>query len=190
MLKDLIKKNRSYRRFFENEKITREQLMEMVDGARLSPSGKNIQSLRYILSNTPERNNIIFPCLSWAGYLKEWPGPLDGERPSAYIIMINDKHISAGYFWDHGIATQSILLTAVEQGFGGCIIGSVNKEKLRLSLNIPEQYEIIQVIALGKPKEVVVIEALKEDGDVRYWRDADQIHHVPKRKLEDLIVDI
>ncbi len=190
MLKDLIQKNRSYRRFYENEPISEAQLKAMVDNARLSATGRNIQSLKYILSNTAELNDKIFPLLAWAGYLKEWNGPEAGERPSAYIIMVNDKSITESYFWDHGIAVQSILLTAVEQGFGGCIIASVNKEKLRTALNIPQQYEIIQVIALGKPKEIVVIDEMPENGDVKYWRDENAVHHVPKRKLDDIIIKL
>lgn len=190
MLKELIRKNRSYRRFYENEPISEIQLLEMVDNARLSASGRNIQSLRYILSNTPEKNEKIFPLLAWAGYLKEWDGPEAGERPSAYIIMVNDKNVTETYFWDHGIAVQSILLTAAEMGFGGCIIASVHKEKLRAALNLPEQYDIIQVIALGKPKEKVVIEEMPANGDVKYWRDENAVHHVPKRKLEDIILNL
>jgi len=188
MLKDLILNNRSYRRFFENEIITTEQLKQMIDNARLSPSGRNIQSLKYILSSDPAMNEQIFDCLAWAGYLKDWSGPEKGERPSAYIIMVNDKNISEGYLWDHGIAVQSILLTATEQGFGGCIIASVNKEKLRSVLEIHQQFEIIQAIALGKPKETVVIEELPSNGDVKYWRDENAVHHVPKRRLEDIIL--
>jgi nitroreductase len=162
--------------------------MQMIENARLSPSGRNIQSLKYILSNTKEMNEKIFPCLAWAGYLKDWPGPDEGERPSAYIVMLNDSLLSTNYFWDHGIAVQSILLTAVENGLGGCIISSVHKEKIRTALNIPEQYEIIQVVALGKPKETVVIDSLAPDGDIKYWRDENNVHHVPKRNLDDLIL--
>lgn len=190
MIKDLILKNRSYRRFYENEPISEAQLKAMVDNARLSASGRNIQSLKYILSYTPELNEKIFPLLAWAGYLKEWNGPEAGERPSAYIIMVNDKNITESYFWDHGIAVQSILLTAVEQGFGGCIIASVNKEKLRTALDIPQQYDIIQVVALGKPKEIVMLDEMPENGDVKYWRDEKSVHHVPKRKLEDIIIKL
>src|SRR5512133_387027 len=189
-LHDLILKNRSYRRFDNHFTVSGEVLLELVDLARLSPSGRNMQSLKYVLSFTPERNELIFPCLAWAGYLKEWPGPEEKERPSAYLVMLNDTQISSNYYWDHGIAVQSILLGAVEKGLGGCIIATVKKDKLREALNIPEGLEIIQVIALGKPVEKVVIEPLGEKGDVKYWRDEQQVHHVPKRSLEDLVLDL
>lgn len=189
MINELILKNRSYRRFYEEVTISSEQLKAMVNNARLSPSGRNAQSFKYILSNTKEMNTRIFRYLAWAGYLKDWDGPEEGERPSAYIIMLNDTGLSNNYFWDHGIAVQSILLTAVEQGFGGCIIASVQKEKLRHELSIPEQYEIIQVVALGKPKEEVVIEPVPESGDIKYWRDAQGVHHVPKRDLTSILLN-
>lgn len=188
MLKDLILKNRSYRRFYQSETVSEDQLKEMIDNARLSPCGRNIQSLKYILSTTSETTEKIFPSLAWAAYLKDWKGPEEGERPSAYIIMVNDREITENYFWDHGIAVQSILLTATEMGLGGCIIASVQKEKLRNELRIPEQYDIIQVIALGKPKETVVLDEVPVSGDIKYWRDTNAVHHVPKRKLEEILV--
>jgi len=190
MLKDLILRNRSYRRFYEEVQIPVEKLKEFIDMARLSASARNAQSLKYILSNDPSMNSRIFPTLAWAGYLKDWPGPSEGERPSAYIIMLNDTSISTNYYCDDGIAAQSILLCATENGFGGCIIASVNREKLSKELNIPDTYKIIQVITLGKPKEKVVIEKMGPDGDIRYWRDAEQVHHVPKRALEEIILRI
>lgn len=189
MLRKLIEKNRTYRRFYEDVKVDRKTLEELVDLARLSPSGGNLQSLKYILSYEAERNNLVFPHLKWAGYLKDWGGPEAGERPAAYIIMLGDKEISPNHFWDHGIASQSILLGAVEQGLGGCQFGSIDREGLRKSLNIPEQYEIVMVIALGKPKEEVALEDIKDPKDVKYWRDENKVHHVPKRKLVDLILD-
>jgi nitroreductase len=189
-LHDLVLRNRSYRRFDNSFQIQHETLLELVDLARLSASGRNIQSLRYLLSCTAERNENIFACLAWAGYLKEWPGPDPLERPSAYLVMLNDTELSTNYYWDHGIAAQSILLGAVEKGLGGCIIASVKKEQLRQVLSIPEKFEIIQVIALGKPVEKVVIEPVGANGDIKYWRDARQVHHVPKRSLKDIIVDL
>jgi nitroreductase len=188
MLKDLIQKNRSYRRFYEDVPIPIKKLKEFIDMARLSASARNAQSLKYIISNDPATNNKIFPTLAWAGYLKDWPGPVEGERPSAYIIMMNDNSISLNYFCDDGIAAQSILLCAVENGFGGCIIASVTRDELARLLNIDERYKIIQVIAFGKSKEKVIIEEIGPDGDIKYWRDEQEVHHVPKRALEDIIL--
>lgn len=190
MIRELIEKNRSYRRFFEDVKIEDGTLEELIDLARLSSSGANLQSLKYILSNTEEKNKLIFSHLRWAGYLKDWNGPEEGERPTGYVVMVLDKEIATNYFWDHGIACQSILLGAVEKGLGGCMFGSVDREGLKKDLNIPDRYEILLVIALGKPKEEVVLEEMKDSKDVKYWRDENQVHHVPKRKLEEIILDL
>lgn len=190
MLRELIVKNRSYRRFYEDIKIENGTLEELIDLARLSSSGANLQPLKYILSNAEDKNNLIFPYLRWAGYLKEWNGPEKGERPTGYIVMLLDKEISANCMWDHGIACQSILLGAVEKGLGGCMFGSVDREGLRKALSITERYEILLVIALGKPKEEVVLEDMKDPKDVKYWRDEKQVHHVPKRKLDELILNL
>jgi nitroreductase len=190
MLKDLILRNRSYRRFYEEVPVPVEKLKEFINMARLSASARNAQSLKYIVSNDPSMNARIFPTLAWAGYLKDWSGPAEGERPSAYIIMLNDTSISTDYYCDDGIAAQSILLCATENGFGGCIIASVKREVLARELNISDTYRIIQVIALGKPKEKVVIEDVGKDGDIRYWRDERQVHHVPKRSLEEIVLRI
>ncbi|MGE5604944.1 MAG: nitroreductase family protein [Bacteroidota bacterium] len=187
MLKDLVKRNRSYRRFYQEVSVSMEILRELVDLARLSPSAANRQPIKYFLSNTSETNSKIFSCLAWAGYLLEWPGPEEGERPAAYLIMLGDSRLTNNYFCDHGIAAQSILLGAVEKGLGGCIIGTVNRDKLRESLDIPSYFEILQVLAIGKPKETVVIDPLT-DGDIKYWRDPNDVHHVPKRALDDLII--
>jgi nitroreductase len=189
MIRDLILKNRSYRRFDEKENISVEILKELLDLARLSPSARNAQSLKYFLSFDTETNEKIFPYLSWAGYLTDWKGPEEGEHPSAYIIVMNDTTISANYLCDDGIATQSILLGAVEKGLGGCIVASVNRHSLQSELQLPEQFNIIHVIALGKPIEEVQLEEMR-DNDCKYWRDKDKVHHVPKRKLEDLIIHI
>lgn len=186
MIKELLKKNRSYRRFDESIRISREELYEMADAARLSASARNSQPLKYYISSDPTLNQKIFPTLAWAGYLKDWPGPDEGERPSAYIIQLHDKNIAGSYFCDDGIAAQSILLTAVEMGYGGCIIGSVKKEKLSEILSLPSNLSIIQVLALGKPAEKVVIDEIRNN-DIKYWRDEMDVHHVPKRSLKEII---
>ncbi|MGC9343624.1 MAG: nitroreductase family protein [Bacteroidales bacterium] len=186
MLKELILKNRSYRRFEEDHEVNREDLFDMIDSARLSASARNSQPIKYAISIERELNALIFPNLAWAGYLKDWPGPEPGERPSAYIIQLHDTRIEGNYLCDDGIAAQSILLTAVEKGLGGCIIASVKKESLSKVLGLPDYLKIIQVIALGKPAEKVVIEDVK-DNDIKYWRDENGVHHVPKRSVEELV---
>lgn len=189
MLKELVKKNRSYRRFFEDVTLPRPELEELIELARLSPSSSNRQPLKYFISNTPDLNEKIFDTLAWAGYLKDWNGPEAGERPSAYIVILQDKRITAKAGCDYGIAAQSIMLGAAEKGWGGCMIGAVKREALSATLALPESLKILLVLALGKPKEKVVIESLNQAGDIRYWRDRDAVHHVPKRSLTELIVD-
>jgi nitroreductase len=188
MIKDLVFKNRTYRRFDQGFAVGMDTLRDLVDLARLSGSAGNKQPLKYILSCDPAKNATIFEHLAWAGYLKEWPGPVEGERPSAYIVMLGDKEISPSFDFDNGISAQTILLGAVEKGLGGCMIASIQRPKLRVTLNIPERYEILLVIALGRPVETVIIEAVKSDGDVKYWRDGEGRHYVPKRALDDIVL--
>lgn len=190
MLHDLVLENRSYRRFQEDFEIDSSLLRGLVDLARLSASGSNAQPLKFMLSNDRNRNAKIFSTLSWAGYLKDWPGPDEGERPSAYIVILLDTTIRKDAGCDHGIAAQSILLGAVEKGLGGCMLGSIRKQELSEALRLPTHLEILLVIALGKPAESVRVETVGPDGDIKYWRGDDGVHHVPKRSLNELIVDL
>lgn len=187
-IKDLIIKNRSFRRFHEDERIGEDTLRELIDLARLSSSGANLQPLNYMISSDADLNARIFPTLAWAGYLKDWAGPEEGERPAAYIIVLLDTGISRNAGCDHGIACQNITLGAAERGIGACLIGSVDRMQLSGVLSLPHKYEILLVIALGKPKEQVVLETVGPDGSIRYWRDEDGTHHVPKRPLDEIII--
>lgn len=190
MIKDLVLKNRSYRRFYQDQPVVLETLREMIELARLTSSGSNLQPLRYVLSNQEEKNERIFQTLKWAGYLSDWNGPEEGEKPTAYIVMLHDQRVSKNYFWDHGLAAQSILLGLTEQGLGGCQFSNIDRPALAAALKLPEYFEIVMVIAIGKPKEIIVLDELDESGSVKYWRDEQSVHHVPKRKLEDLILDL
>lgn len=187
-VKELVLKCRSFRRFHEEKAIEPETMHELIDLARVSASGANIQPLKYIVSCTPEKNALIFPHLVWAGYLTDWDGPEKGERPSAHVIILGDTEISKSFGVDYGIAAQNILLGATEKGLGGCMIGSIHRKELREALDIPERYEILLAIALGWPKEKVVLEQVKPDGDIKYYRDSDGVHHVPKRALDDILI--
>ena len=189
MIEDLIRQNRSCRRFYQDQAVSRETLLRLVDLARVSASAANLQPLKYALSFEPGKNAAIFATLAWAGYLKDWPGPGEGERPGAYIVMLGDRDIAANFGCDHGIAAQSILLGARARGLAGCMIGSIKRDQLRRVLALPDRYDILLVIALGAPKEQVVLTEVGPDGDIKYWRDENGVHHVPKRRLKDIVVD-
>jgi len=186
MLYDLIRKTRSFRRFQEEEFVHIDVLRSLVDMARLGGSARNVQPLKYILINDPEINAKIFPHLGWAGYLKDWPGPEEGERPAAYIVCLLDTHLSPEADCDLGIATQNILLGATEKGLGGCRIASFSS-RLKDLLSIDDHLKVLLVVALGKTVEKVSLEERQSDADIKYWRDADQVHHVPKRTLQEVI---
>ncbi len=190
MIAALIQKNRSCRRFHQDKPVDVETLRELVNLARLSASAANRQPLKFILSADPETNKTIFTCLTWAAYLKEWPGPAEGERPAAYIVILGDTEITTDFWSDDGIAGWSILLGAREKGLAGCFIGAVNKEQLRRNLSIDLKYKIMLVIALGAPAETAVIDDAGPDGSIRYWRDENGVHHVPKRSLNDIILKV
>ncbi len=169
-------------------RVSRETLVELIDLARHSASAMNRQPLKYLISCDPQTNARIFSTLKFAAALKNWPGPAEGERPSAYIVVLGDTKIASGFGCDHGIASQNIMLGARDRGLGGCIIASINHSMLRKLLDIPVQYEILLVLALGKPAETVVIEPMPSDGNVNYWRDEQSVHHVPKRSLDEIIL--
>lgn len=189
MFKDLVQKNRSYRRFDESVSISEEQLISLVDLARHCPSARNAQPLRYITISSREECNKLFPHLKWAGYLKDWDGPLEGERPSAYIVILNDTTISNNPSIDLGICAQTILLGATELGFGGCMFGAIDRPAITELLKIDEKYTIPLVIALGKPVEKVVLTEIGSDGDIKYYRDKNGVHYVPKRKLTETLLE-
>ena len=187
-IEDLVLKNRSYRRFHQDRPVGREVLVELVSLARLTPSSGNRQPLRYLLSADPETNSLIYSTLGWAVYLKDWPGPEEGERPGAYIVILGDTEVVREQTVDPGIVMQTMLLAAVEKGLGGCMFGSIRREELARKLELDSRYRIANVLALGYPKEEVVLEDCEENGDIRYYRDGEGRHHVPKLPLETLIL--
>jgi len=170
-------------------KITVEQIKRWIELARFSASGRNMQPLKYVICTNPKLNAKIFPNLGWAGYLRDWKGPAESERPVAYIAVCKDKNLAENYYCDDGIAMQSILLGAAEDGFGGCMIGSVIKSKVSKILELPANLELLWIIALGKPAEECVLEdAVK--GDIKYYRDDADVHHVPKRPMNEIVTGV
>jgi len=182
MLRDLIINNRSRRRFYQDP-VNRETLRELIDLARLSASGGNRQALKFAISCDPETNSRIFPLIGLAG------NPTAAEAPTAYIAILGDTSISAGFGCDHGIAAQSIMLGATEKGLGGCMVGMVDRHRLRDVLGIAPHLEVLLLLVLGRPKDRVVIDPIGPDGNTQGTWDEEDVRHVPKRPLDDIIVN-
>ena len=178
MIENLIKNNRSYRIFDESYKISIDMLKEMLNVARFTSSGRNMQTIRFLPITKASQLNIIYENIKWAGYLKDWNGPVEGQRPTAFILFLSDEKIKKSPTFD------------IEEGLGGCMIGAFNRKNISQDLNLPQNYNIELILALGKPNQNVVIEDIKEGDDIKYWKDEDNTHHVPKIVLDDLIVEI
>ena len=185
---ELLIKNRSHRRFHEDEHVSEQTLVELVELTRYCPSGANRQPLRYLIAHTPEHCAEIFPHLGWAKWLPDWDGPEPGDRPAGYITILGDRTISGHFDHDAAIAAFAILLGATERGLGGCMIGWIHRDELAQTLDLPENLQILMVIALGRPKDEVVLEESLHPSDIAYWCDAEGRHHVPKRPLDELIL--
>ena len=191
MIKDLVRKNRSYRGYDESRKISEEELRNLVDTARLAGSAANLQPLKYRLVYTDEEVAKLNAITRWGKMLKDIELPHKGMFPTAYIVICVDTQISKApenANTDIGIAAQSMLLAAVEQELGGCMIGNYEKAQASEALALPERYVPQLIVAIGKPAETVVLTDPAEDGSVKYYRDANDVHYVPKRKLEDIIL--
>ena len=188
MLKDLVKQNRSYRGFDENVKISREMLLELIDFARICPSAMNAQPLKYYLAPSGQDVAKIQPLTIWARKLASLNLPREGHRPTAFIVICADKNIKnpSTVGIDVGIAAQTIMLAAVEKGLGGCMIESFDHTGVAQALSLPENLAPVLVLALGKPDETVVL--TDAQGDISYYRDEKDVHYVPKRKREDIVL--
>lgn len=190
VIADLLTSNRSYRRFDEQHQISREVLASLISLASLCPSAANLQSLRYCLVHEAADRERIFPHIKWAAYLQDWDGPAPGQRPTAYIVVLNPLPETRWQLFDAGIIAQSILLGAVEKGLGGCMLAGMNKQAIHQILQLPDDLDVLLVIALGKPAERVQLEPASDPNNIRYFRSSDGVHHVPKLQVEQLLLAI
>jgi len=181
---DKIRSRRTIRKYLQKA-VPEEVLLRCVDAARLSPSGANMQPLKYVIVNDQKLLTKVFSTLSWAGYLPDYQ-PTAEEMPRAYIIILLDEKISRTPNHDAGIAAMSISMVAYDEGLGSCILGAVDRAKLREIVKVPESLAIALVVALGYPAENPVVETVK-DGDIKYWLDEIGVLHVPKRDLKDVV---
>ncbi|HIV03091.1 MAG TPA: nitroreductase family protein [Candidatus Aphodoplasma excrementigallinarum] len=191
MLKDLVIKNRSYRGYDPSRKVTREELAGFVDCARLSPSSVNAQPLKYYLASSEEDTAKLQPLTKWAAALPDITLPHPGKCPPAFIVICQDTAISDAptrFLRDVGIAAQTILLAATEAGLGGCMIGNFNARAVSEALQLNDTLRPMLLVAIGKPDETVVLTEAAAGGSVQYYRDENDVHYVPKRRLEDILL--
>ncbi len=188
MLKDIVVKNRSYRKFNPKRIISHNELLEMVDLARHSASSKNKQPLKYLLVTEKTETDFVFKQLSWAWYLKDWKGPSENERPPAYILVFLDTEINDNAFIDVGIASQTILLAAVEKELGGCIIRTINRHEMKKHFEYSNTLALVQVIAIGEPHQNAEVVEVNKSGSIEYFEDEGGIHFVPKRPLSEIVL--
>lgn len=187
-LKDLLLKNRSYRRFQGGVEIERNKLEKIVELVRLCASGRNAQPLKYLIVNKKEDCDKLFPNLKWAGYYKDWDGPSQSQLPSAYIIQCLDNDIAKNPMADDGLQLEAITLGATSLGFGCCIIKSFNVKEVSSIFDLAPNILPLHVVAIGVPAEVVELVEIK-NGDFKYYRDDKDHQCVPKRSLQELLIN-
>lgn len=192
MLKELVAQNRSYRGFSQTERMTRAQLLSLVELARLCPASVNMQPLKYYIAETPEACALIQPLTGWARRLAAvMKLPREGHCPTSFIVICQDDRVAPNherFLKDVGIVAQTMLLGAVELGFGGIMIGNFQPDAVAKALALPEHFYPQLIVAFGKPDEAVVLtEAVA--GDVAYTRDEQHVTYVPKRPLDEVVIN-
>lgn len=192
---ELVYKTRTYRRFDESQRLSKDFLLELVDLARMVPNSKNKQVLRYRVVTEPSECEAVFEQLAWAAQLPDWKGPEVGERPTGYIVIVAakdtpDEKLYSGVSYDVGIASQTMMLAAraATPSVGCCMLRNVRPAIMDVLGLSTDEYEFREVLAFGLPGEEVVVESVGADGNYDYWHGEGKTHHVPKRALEDILV--
>ena len=193
VIREIVRLNRSRREYTPGVKIPHEKLLEWIDNARLTPSTVNIQPLKYIIVEKDDEVDFIRSHVHFAGKLPNYSGPDKDHSPSAYIIIVTDKYLAKTiepFDKDVGIAAQTILLSATEAGYGGCMIGAFDLKPVCDHYNLGDDLVPRLIVSLGKPDDDY-IEIVTEDvsglEDTSYYR-IGNVHHVPKRTLDDIII--
>lgn len=188
ILRHLLMRNRSTRRFRQSERLERAELINLIELTRYVSSGRNLQPLKYVPVTSEEECDSIFPLLAWAGYYTDWDGPEEGERPAAYLVQCLDTSLTENPLCDEGLQLEAISLGAVAAGYNCCIIKAFNAPKLKVFLNLPEHIRPVYILALGKAAENPRIVNMENSDDIKYFHDEQGIHCVPKRPLSELII--
>ncbi len=176
-------------RKFTQEKPNKEDLMQIVDSARLAPSGANAQPLKYAVVTDEDKRRDLYPFIKYAGFLKDWD-PVFEECPTAFIVILNDTSIkpTGRSECDSGIALASMCLAAQELGYGSVCLGAINRAEIKKTLGLAEQYDVMYLLGIGYPAQTG--ETFDCAGDMKYYFDEEGNVHVPKRTMEEVLVEV
>ncbi len=167
-------------RKFRPDPVPRDLLGRLIEAGRLAPSAANLQPLEFVVVDADGPRAEIFACLKWAAYIAPAGDPRPGEEPAAYIATLVRTEIREKMFeYDVGAAMENMILAALAAGVGSCWLLSIDRDRLRAILGVPEPYRIDSILALGYPAEEPAAEVMGES--CRYWKDAQGRLHVPKR---------
>ncbi len=182
-LMSLLAKNRSVRGYDHSFKVRHDQLVSLIEAARLAPTAMNQQALRYRLV-AEEEAHLVAPHIRLGAALPELHLPFEGTEPQAFVVICTTKE---GRFvdMDLGIATQTILLRAVEMGLNGICIAAFDKEAVSEALQLPLTPQL--VIAIGRSAERIEVVDIAEGESQTYYRN-NGTHFVPKLRTEELII--
>lgn len=189
MLNELLIKARSCRSFVPNKQVAYDDIVKMINNARICSATRNSQPLKYKILHSESEVGEFMPITYWAKSLGIKLPP-DGHEPTAFIILFHDEEIvpfQSIYYKDVGICAEAITLTATELGLGSCMIGSFDAEKTKEIFSLRDSLMPVLCIALGYADETAIIEDAL-DGEIKYYRDENNVHHVPKRPLEEIIL--
>lgn len=184
---DAIMSRRTIRKF-KQDKIDKNDLIKLVDCARMAAYGANLQPLKFAVIDDESKMNEIFPFIKWAGYLEDG-APKENERPRAYIAVLGDKTLKASdtYETESGAAVTTMMLAAEEMGIASCWLGAIQRDKIKKALALDDNLKVVYLLALGYPMQKS--EPVEFVGDVKYYLDGETLK-VPKRSIDEVLVKI
>lgn len=182
---EAITSRRTIRRF-KQEPVREEDLLKLVDCARLAPYGANLQPLKFKLITDAALIKELYPLTKWAGYL-DWE-PAENERPTAYIAVLNDTKIkpTANTECDSGAAAMSMILEAQELGLATAWLGALQRDEIKKLLKLDESLDVTYLLAIGYPAQTGKTVAMKDS--IKYYHDDKGNVRVPKRTLGEVLV--
>ncbi len=185
---ELVAAARTCRRFQGDRALGADKLASLVDLARISPCARNLQTLRYVTIHSQSARDAVFAMITLGAALRPEQRATAKQSPGGYIVILGPAGSSGFTLMDVGIAAQTINLGAAKEGLACCMVGSFHKERLTALISPPEGLEPLLLLALGAPGERRRLEALPSDGSVTYFRDAADVHCVPKRPLDAVLL--